>query len=220
MYRFATTLLLCAAAWAQPVAALSSVEAKDARRSHELKIPEIIEAMALAPGGSVADIGAGDGLYEVFLSKAAGAQGHVYAEDIDENGAIKRLRERVHDQHLDNVEVILGAADDPKLPVNALDSVLMVIMYHEIENHQAMLEHVKAALKPGGRLVIVDMMPHKTITRPRADQTKNHVIAASLVESEVRDAGFGVVFRDDHFIDNPDEESTRWMIVFRKPARP
>jgi predicted methyltransferase len=81
------------------------------------------------------------------------------------------------------------------------------------------MEHVSAALKPGGRLVIVDMAPHKTATRPRADQTKNHVISADLVASEVAAAGFEIALRDDHFIDNPDDESTRWMIVFRKPER-
>jgi len=144
-------------------------------------------------------------------------QGHVYAEDINP-GAIKRTRERADGQHLDNVETILGTPDDPKLREGSLDAALMVIVYHEIESPQAMLGHLKAALKPGGLLVIVEMMPHKTINRPRADQTKNHVIAADIVESEVRQAGFEVVSRDGHFIHNPDEESTRWMIVFRKPA--
>lgn len=126
------------------------------------------------------------------------------------------LRERVDSDHLRNVEVIEGAPADPKLPAASLDGALMVIMYHEIEDHRAMLEPVKAALKPGGRLVIVDMAPHKTLARPRGDPTKNHVIAADLVESEVRETGFEVVSRDDHFIDRPDDESTRWMIVFRK----
>lgn len=73
-------------------------------------------------------------------------------------------------------------------------------------------------VRAGGRLVIVDMTPHKTLSRPRADQVKNHVIAPDLVDSEVRAAGFQVVSRDDHFIDRPDEESTRWMIVARKPG--
>jgi len=62
------------------------------------------------------------------------------------------------------------------------------------------------------------MTPNKTLSRPRADQVKNHVIAPNLAESEIRQAGFEVVSRDDHFIDRPDEEYTRWMIVFRKPA--
>src|SRR5579862_455893 len=147
-------------AWAQPGAALEKSE--EARRAIELKIPQVVEALGLSSGAKVADIGAGSGFYENALSGAVGSEGRVYAEDIDENGAIKHLKERVAKDRLNNVEVVLGTADDPKLPQGALDGVLMVIMYHEIANPQKILEHVKAALKPGGRLVIVDMAPHKT----------------------------------------------------------
>ncbi len=206
-------LLLGAVLWA---AAADDTAAS--KRERELRIPEIIEALGLAQGSSVADIGAGEGEYEPSLARAVGSSGRVYAEDIDEKGAIKDLKERVAKDHLNNVEVVLGAPDDPKLPAGTLDGALMVISYHEIADHEKVLDHVRAALKPGGRLVIVDMMPHKTIGRPRADQTKNHVIAADLAESEVRQAGFEIVSRDDHFIDRPDEESTRWIIVSRKPA--
>ena len=205
------------AMWAQTSATTSSNTASE---EDKLKIPQIVEALGLKPGSSVADIGAGSGTYEPSLSKAVAATGHVYAEDIDEKGAVKRLREKVSKDQLQNVDVILGKEDDPKLPQNALDGVLMVIMYHEIAEPAKVLEHVRSALKPGGRLVIVDMTPHKTINRSRADQTKNHVIAPDLAASEVRQAGFEILSRDDHFIDNPDEESTRWMIVFVKPAAP
>ena len=194
------------------VAASDSVQAK---REHDLKMAEIIQALGLKDGSKVADIGAGDGNYEVAMSRVVGATGRIYAEDISP-GSIKRLHERVDEGHLANVEVIEGLADDPKLPAGALDAVLMVITYHEIADHQKMLEHVVAALKPAGRLVVVDMTPHKTLNRPRADQVKNHVIAPDLAESEIRQAGLEVVTRDDHFMDNPDEESTRWMIVSRK----
>ncbi|MBZ5725633.1 MAG: methyltransferase domain-containing protein [Acidobacteriia bacterium] len=212
-------VLLCLPLSASPQAsAPAAAESADARRERAQKIAAVVQALALEEGGHVADIGAGDGLYEISLSRAAGASGRVYAEDIDEKGAIKQLHERVAGAHLANVEVILGTPDDPKLPAATLDGVLMVITYHEVADYRKMLEHVFAALKPGGRLVVVDMMPHKTLARPRADQTKNHVIAAALAESEIREAGFEVLSRDDHFIDNPDEESTRWMIVFRKPA--
>ena len=195
-----------------------SKESADAKRERDLKIPEIVQALGLTEGAKVADIGAGDGFYEISLSRAVGPQGRVYAEDIDEKGAIKKLQERVDKDHLGNVDVILGAPDDPKLPSGALDAVLTVISYHEVADYTKVLEHIMAALKPGGRFVVVDMMPHKTLTRPRADQVKNHVIAADLAEIEIHQAGFEVVLRDDHFIDNPDEESTRWMIVFRKPV--
>ena len=209
---FATLLCWAPAAGAQPPG--SEAQAK---REQNLKMPDIVRAMGLVEGSKAADIGAGGGYYEPAMSRAVGTGGHVYAEDISAD-EIRQLHKLVDESHLANVEVIEGTADDPKLPEGALDSALMVIMYHEIADHEAMLKHVLAALKPGGRLVIVDMTPHKTISRPRADQVKNHVIAPDLAEAEVRSAGFEVVSRDDHFIDRPDEESTRWMIVFRKPA--
>jgi ubiquinone/menaquinone biosynthesis C-methylase UbiE len=201
-------LLVLPGAWGQ----------QDAYSQHErnLKMPEIVHAMDLHDGSKAADIGAGGGDYEPALSRAVGTGGQVYAEDIEAD-AIKRLHHRIGEAHLRNVKVIHGVPDDPQLPAGQLDAVLMVIMYHEVANHEKMLEHVKASLKPGGHLVIVDMTPHKTLNRPRTDQTKNHVIAADTVESEVRAAGFEVVSRDDRFIDRPDEESTRYMIVFRKP---
>jgi len=184
----------------------------------KLRIPAIIQALELKGGSAMADIGAGSGTYEPALSRAVGEKGKIYAEDIDEKNAIKSLREKVAKEKLANVEVILGTADDPKLPAGALDGVMMVITYHEVADHVKMLEHVMAALKPGGRLVVVDMMPHKTLTRPRAVQMKNHVMAPAIAESEFREAGFEILSRDDHFIDDPDEESARWMIVARKPA--
>jgi ubiquinone/menaquinone biosynthesis C-methylase UbiE len=219
-------LVSCLGAWlclaptasAQPASnSTTSKDSADAKRERDLKIPEIVRALEVKDGSNVADIGAGSGFYELSLSRAAGKEGRVYAEDIDEKGAIKRLNKRVHQDHLRNMKVILGTPDDPKLPAGTLDGVLMIITYHEIADHQKMLEHIMAALKPGGRFVVVDMTPHKTLTRPRADQTKNHVIDPTLAESEIHQAGFEIVSRDDHFIDNPDEESTRWMIVFRKP---
>jgi ubiquinone/menaquinone biosynthesis C-methylase UbiE len=203
----------------QLVRAQTSAADDKAKRERDLKVPEIVKALDLKEGSLVADIGAGDGFYDVSLSKAVGATGRVYAEDIDEKGAIKHLRERVEKDKLGNVEVVLGVPDDPKLPAGALDGVLMVITYHEIADYKKMLEHVSEALKPGGRFVVVEMTPHKTLSRPRAVQMKNHVLAPDLAESEIREAGFEVASRDEHFIDNPDEEVVRWMIVFRKPVR-
>jgi ubiquinone/menaquinone biosynthesis C-methylase UbiE len=211
-------LLVSPVTWAQAPAPSAAADDAQARRERSLKMAEIIRALELTDGSKVADIGAGDGDYEIPISHAVGAEGRVYAEDISP-GSIKRLHERVQENSLANVDVIEGVPDDPKLPAAALDGVLMVITYHEVADYKKMLEHVAAALKPGGRFVVVDMVPHKTLTRPRVDQTKNHVIAPDLAQSEIHQAGFEIVSRDDHFVDNPDEESTRWMIVFRKPTR-
>jgi ubiquinone/menaquinone biosynthesis C-methylase UbiE len=196
------------------VAQVSDLQEK---REHDLKMAEIVRALGLELGSKVADIGAGEGFYEVPISRAVGPTGAVYAEDINP-GSIKRIHERVDELHLANVHVIQGAPDDPKLPLGSLDGVLMVITYHEIADYEAMLKRIMESLRPGGRFVVEEMTPHKTLTRPRADQTKNHVISPDLAASEIRAAGFELESRDDHFIDRPDEESTRWMMVYRKPA--
>ncbi len=210
--------LISPLSWTQTAASTGSKdgEAEEAKREQDFKMPEIIRALGLANGSKVADIGAGGGDYETALSRAVGADGRVYAEDISED-PLKRLRERVKERGLGNVEVIQGTEDDPKLP-GGLDAALMVIMYHEISDPQKVLKHVVEQLKPGGRLVVVDMAPHKTRTRPRADQVKNHVIASSTVQSELREAGLEFVSLDEAFIDNPDDEATRWMLIFRKPG--
>jgi ubiquinone/menaquinone biosynthesis C-methylase UbiE len=213
VYLFVSSVVWCQSAPPQAAA----VDDAESKRERDLKMPEIIRAMQLSPGAKVADIGAGDGDYEVALSRAIGAQGRIYAEDIS-SGAIKRLRQHLSEAHLENVEVVEGVAHDPKLPFGELDAALMIISYHEVKDYGKMLQRMLSALKPGGRFVVVDMSPHKTVNRPRADQVKNHAIAPDLVQSEARQAGFEVVSRDDHFIDRPDEESTRWMIAFRKPS--
>ena len=186
------------------------------RREQRERVAEVIQALELKEGQSVADVGAGSGFYAVRLARVVGKTGRVYAEDIDEKGALKRLRERVEKDKLDNVTVILGDPDNPKLPAGALDAVLMVDAYHEVEPHAEMLRHVFAALKPGGRLVMVDLMPGKTRQRPRADQVKNHKLAPELAEAELRQAGFEILSRADDFIDRPDEEGGQWMIIARK----
>ncbi len=188
----------------------------DEKQEQHLKVAEVMDAMGIGAGSQAADIGAGGGFFTQRLSRRVGPTGRVYAIDIDTKYAIPHLKQLVKKQSLKNVEVIHSEPGDPKLPAGKLDAVLMVIAYHEVEPYKEMLGHVKAALKPGGRLVVVDMMPHKTMSRPRADQAKNHVIAPDIAQEEFRAAGFEIVSRKDDFVDWPDEESTRWIIVCRR----
>lgn len=180
----------------------------------------VIQALGLKPGATVADVGAGSGRYAVKLARAVGASGHVYAEDIDERNAIPALRKRIEKEGLANVTVIVGEPDDPKLPRGALDLVLMVDAYHEMDRYQQMLARVLDALKPGARLVVIDMPALKVRDRPRAVQFKNHVLAPELAEAEIRQAGFEILKRDDTFMNDPDREGGQWLIVARRPPAP
>jgi ubiquinone/menaquinone biosynthesis C-methylase UbiE len=114
--------------------------------------------MALADiraGMSVADIGAGEGYYTVRLAPLVGKQGRVLAQDIVPETR-DNLARRVQRENLDNVAVKLGEPNDPKLPARSFDRVLLIHMYHEIERPSEFLWHVRDALKPGGRVVVVD----------------------------------------------------------------
>jgi hypothetical protein len=84
--------------------------------------------------------------------------------------------------------------------------------------YASILRHIREALKPDGRLVIVDNAPSRTVKRPRESQTKNHVLSIDFAARELEEAGFELVEREDGFIDDPDSESAQWLIAVKVPA--
>jgi ubiquinone/menaquinone biosynthesis C-methylase UbiE len=129
--------------------------------STEVKRDEMNEAqtvMALADikeGMTVADIGAGEGYYTVRLAVRVGKKGRVLAQDID-HAALERLGQRVERERLDNVSIKLGEPDDPSLPAASFDRIFLVHMYHEVAEPYAFLWRLRPALRPGGRVIVVD----------------------------------------------------------------
>jgi FkbM family methyltransferase len=182
------------------------------RREEWQKVDEVLKAMAAKPGAVVADIGAGDGFFTARLSRAVGGSGRVYAVDVSAR-ALRNLKQRVTDEQLSNVEVIEGAADDPKLPAGALDAVLIVNAYHEMNEHHAMLTKIKAALKPDGRLVILEPIASSRRDSARADQTRTHEIAVDFVQKEAREAGFRVMTLQDPFTSRANARDDEWLLV-------
>lgn len=116
---------------------------------------QVIRLSKVAPGMSVADIGAGEGYYTVRLSPVVGKHGRVLAEDIVPE-TIDLLAQRVHRESLDNVAVVLGAPDNPNLPARSFDRIFLIHMYHEVESPYAFLWHLREGLKPDGEIVVVD----------------------------------------------------------------
>ncbi|MDX2210038.1 MAG: class I SAM-dependent methyltransferase [Sphingopyxis sp.] len=129
----------------------STEEARDRVREAE----QIMDAAAVAPGMTVADIGAGDGYYTVRLAQRVGERGRVLAQDIQPK-VIERLADRVARERLDNVSLKLGGVDDPRLPPNSFDRVFLVHMYHEIGEPYAFLWRLWPALRDGGEVIVVD----------------------------------------------------------------
>jgi ubiquinone/menaquinone biosynthesis C-methylase UbiE len=125
------------------------------QRVASMKIPEVVAALKLQPGQTVADIGAGTGLLEVPLAKAVGPSGKVYAVDIDA-GFFPEIKKRAADGHVTNVETVLGTFTDPALPVKNIDLALFHDVIHHVENRGTYLKTLAGYLAPKGRMAVVD----------------------------------------------------------------
>jgi len=165
--------------------AFSTEEQRDDRNEAQT----VMDLAGIAPGMTVADIGAGDGYYTVRLADRVGAGGRVLAQDIDA-GARDRLAQRVLRERLDNVSVRLGTPDDPKLPENSFDRIFLVHMYHEVEEPYAFLWRLRPALREHGQVVVVD------VDRP----TDEHGIPPRLLFCEFEAVGFRLV----EFVSKPE----------------
>jgi len=116
---------------------------------------QIMDALGIAEGSVVADIGAGGGWFTIRLARRVGTNGIVYAEDIQPQ-MLEATGRRVAREGLRNVHTLLGTSEDPRLPASALDAVLIVDTYHELENPDALLRNIAKSLKPQGRVGVVD----------------------------------------------------------------
>jgi ubiquinone/menaquinone biosynthesis C-methylase UbiE len=144
-----------------------------------------VKLLSIVPGTSVADVGAGSGYYTELLSKAVGEAGAVYATDI-QAGMVQLLRKRVEKRKLANVNVVLGSYDDPNLPAACCDMVLLVDVYHEFSQPQQMLRKLKDALKPGGRLVLLEFRKED----PTIPIRPEHKMSVAEVRAEVEPEGY------------------------------
>ncbi len=114
-----------------------------------------MDTLGIGERSAVADVGAGGGWFTVRLARRVGPNGKVYAQDVQQQ-MLDSISRRVDREGFENVLYIRGERLDPKLPKAALDAVLMVDTYHEFENPVALLRGVGVALKPGGRVGIVN----------------------------------------------------------------
>jgi predicted methyltransferase len=194
-----------------PALACALQSSQEQTREGWQNVPDILEALNVAQGSAVADIGAGRGFFTVRLARAVGPDGHVFAVDISSDD-VRRLRERVRDEKLQQVDVIEGETDDPKLSPSSIDAALIVNAYHEMRRHQAMLAGIKRALKPGGRLVIVEPIVERRRRESRSAQESSHEIEPRYVEEDLRQAGFTIVELRDPFTTR-DDGDTEWMVI-------
>ena len=187
-----------------------------AQRDKWQDVPGIFEAMALQPGSYVADVGSREGYLTVRLAEALGVEGRVYAVDID-GDALKKLRKKLADEDTSRVTLVHSEPDDPMLPEGLLDAVVVVNAYHEFEAYTSMLEHIKAALKPGGRLVLVEPISASRRVAMREVQAGHHEIGIDYAQADLEAAGFEIINTRDPFVKRKDNGDEMWLLVGRRP---
>lgn len=140
----------------------------DPSRDGRQKPDEVVAALGLKPGAVVADIGSGSGYFTFRLAKAVGETGRVFAVDV-EPAMVRHVDARKVQLGLQNVESILAPPDDPKLPESAVDLVFVCDVWHHVEKQEAYLAALRRALKPGGRVVMIDYQKRPLPVGPSMD---------------------------------------------------
>lgn len=142
-----------------------------------------LDALDLLQGQTVADIGAGSGYMTVRMAKRVGPAGRVYGVDIQPQ-MIELLKQRLAKEKVVNVVPVLSSIDDPKLPAASIDLMLLVDVYHEFSEPQKMLRGMRAALKPNGRLVLLEYRKEDPTIPIRLEHKMTTAEAKLEVEAE------------------------------------
>jgi ubiquinone/menaquinone biosynthesis C-methylase UbiE len=180
----------------------------DPARDERQKPGELVRAMGLQPGMTVADVGTGIGYMLPFLSRRVGPTGRVIAEDIFDD-FLASARQRVGNQKLENVTFVKGTETDPKLPEGEVDVVLALDVYHHFDYPDKMLAAIYKSIKAGGKLVVVEyykraeaMPNNRALTHIRLDMAD--------VIKEIETNHFHLLAEKEHIPDS------QYMLVFRK----
>jgi ubiquinone/menaquinone biosynthesis C-methylase UbiE len=169
-----------------PVMSLSGADWLDREEREKEEQPEkAIAELHLKPGMMVGDVGAGTGFYSIRLAKYVAPNGIVYSNDI-QAGMLERLRGNAAAQQVANIVTVLGTDSDPKLPVGALDLVVLVDVYHEFSRPQRMLDGIRKCLKPNGQLVLLEFRKED----PAVPIRPEHKMSVDEVRAEVTPEGY------------------------------
>ncbi len=191
----------------QSVAAGLDNPSRDARQ----KPRELVAALDLKPGNTVIDLGTGVGYMLPYLSQAVGPEGMVIAEDIQQD-FLDKARAKASQEHLNNVRFVLGDDRDPHLSASSADVILVLDAYHHFDYPDRMLAKLAAALRPGGRLAVVEFYKRKgAMGSGDPDRPLTHIrLDAEGVIKEVETSGFHLLKRQDQI------PGSQYMAVFGK----
>ena len=176
-------------------------------REAEEKPDLALDNLGIRAGMTVADVGAGTGYMSLRMAHRVGPTGKVYANDLQPE-MLQKLRAASQREKLSNVETVLGTEADPKLPPDTMDLVLLVDVYHEFSEPQAMLDKIRESLKPDGRLVLLEYRKED----PSVPIRPEHKMSVAEVKTEVEAEGYKL----DRVIEKLPRQH---IIVFRKAAK-
>jgi predicted methyltransferase len=176
---------------------------------------EVMDELRLRAGSQVADVGCGSGYFTYHLADRVGPQGKVYAEDIQPK-LIRGLWHQALSRWLVQVRPVLGEEDNPHLPRQRLDAILVVDSYHEMRAHEAMVKAFYRALRPGGFLGIIEF--EAPDNQPRDDAYKHHQIPPRTVREEIAAQGFEFIGNEPGFrIPGASWGRNQYFLLFEKP---
>jgi ubiquinone/menaquinone biosynthesis C-methylase UbiE len=175
----------------------------DPQRDAWQKPHEVIQALALKPDAIVADIGAGTGYFSMRFAHMV-PQGRVYGVDT-EPGMVRHLAERAKKAGLKNLTAVAGKAGDPRLPEKA-DLVILVDVYHHVDDRERYFRQLRGSLKPGGRVAVIDFRMDSPVGPPRSAR-----IEPGRVKDEMKRAGYALA-QEHEFLPN------QYFLVFRPGA--
>jgi predicted methyltransferase len=173
---------------------------EDPKREQKLQVNRVMNLLGIQTGSAVADIGAGSGWFSVRAARRVGGTGRVYAEDINRS-YLHYIQNRAQKEKLPKIRTVLGKSDNPMLPLNSVDAVLLMKTYREVAQPIVLLRHVRAAMHPGAHLGIID----------RDGRGDDHGVNREVVIGEVQRAGF-VLAADYNFV-KPDGDD--YFLIFR-----
>jgi predicted methyltransferase len=188
----------------------------DVKRDAWQRPGDVMDALDARAGSHVADVGCGHGYFVMHLARRVGADGIVYGVDVD-GESLEKVRHNAEEAKLSNVRTIRSREDDPQLPAGELDGVLIVNAYHEMKQYDAMLRAILVALKPHGRLVIIDSPGKENISRE--EHQRNHSIPEATVREDAQRNGFHFVRKEPDVEPNREDRSRgAWFfLIFEKP---
>jgi len=173
---------------------------RDAREQPE----HVLDVLGIPPGATVADVGAGTGYFSLRLARRVGPAGRVLATDLQPE-MLAMLRARLSDAGLTNVVPVLATAGDVHLPRGEVDLVLMVDVYHELSDPKGTLAQIRDALRPDGRLALVEYRGED----PEVPIKPEHKMTLTQIQRELHASGFFFERSDESL---PDQR----IVVFRR----